>query len=385
MFEREYVLKHRDEDIIEFTIDPVSKFVDNIYVFPDTKFNPINSKASEGGKIASFNNWLNNRCISDSRDGAEYLKKNCKIDNLKELMIIQYGLSLSDHYWIDRKPFTQKWKDINLFENRYSETIGNILFDKNIKIVGNIEYGINPDTSTGGNLKKKWIFNKEENKNYLIKGSGKLYKQEPFNEYFAHLLLEKLGFKHTSYTIFHTGSEYVSICPCIADTNTEMISAEDIRRKYGLGKTYEALIDLSAKKACLDYTNEINKMIIIDYLIDNTDRHWNNFGILRDTFSGAWIGAIPIFDNGYSLWNNDFVNNDKYSESQSFKEYNIDNMNYFNMYNYVKKIPDMESLFNEAFDKYENQERKNSLKKGILGKQEEVIKYLENEKNTRRQ
>jgi len=380
MTKKEYILKHNDDPVLEFTIDTISKFVDYIHLFDD-KFSPINSKSSEGGKIVSFNNWLNNRCISDTRDGTEYLKK-YNINNLKELMILQYGLSLSDHYWIDRKPFNHQWKDINLFENRYNDVIGNILFDKNFKLVENIEHikGTSPDITTGGNLKKRWIYNEDDSKSYLIKGSSKIYKQEPFNEYFAHLLLDEIKFDHTYYNIKKYGDEYASICPCISDINTEMVSADDLRRKYGFEKSYEALISFGQEQGCTGFVDSVNKMIIADFMIDNTDRHWNNFGILRDAVSGAWLGMIPLFDNGYSLWNNDFINNDIYSESQSFKDYNIDNMNYVNMSNYVETIPNMTDLFDKAFEKYDNEERKNQLRNGISIKQDELKKYLERQR-----
>ena len=38
-------------------------------------------------------------------------------------------------------------------------------------------------------------------------------------------------------------------------------------------------------------------------MIYNEDRHFNNFGVLRDNHSGALLGAAPIFDNGVSLFN----------------------------------------------------------------------------------
>ena len=45
-------------------------------------------------------------------------------------------------------------------------------------------------------------------------------------------------------------------------------------------------------------------MIVLDYIIANEDRHFNNFGLLRDANTLEWLGAAPVFDSGTSLWYN---------------------------------------------------------------------------------
>ena len=43
-------------------------------------------------------------------------------------------------------------------------------------------------------------------------------------------------------------------------------------------------------------------MLVFDALIYNEDRHFGNFGVLRDNHSGNIIAPAPIFDNGLSLF-----------------------------------------------------------------------------------
>ena len=42
-------------------------------------------------------------------------------------------------------------------------------------------------------------------------------------------------------------------------------------------------------------------MITLDYIIANEDRHFNNFGVLRNAETLEWIGMAPIYDSGSSL------------------------------------------------------------------------------------
>lgn len=81
-------------------------------------------------------------------------------------------------------------------------------------------------------------------------------------------------------------------------------------------------------KACLDYYEklgpeayeQIKSMLVFDAVIYNEDRHFDNFGVLRDNYSGAVIGAAPIFVNGLSLFNfampEDFKDLDNYAKTR---------------------------------------------------------------------
>lgn len=45
----------------------------------------------------------------------------------------------------------------------------------------------------------------------------------------------------------------------------------------------------------------LDRMIVLDYIIANEDRHFNNFGVLREAETLKWLGFAPIYDSGSSL------------------------------------------------------------------------------------
>ena len=51
-----------------------------------------------------------------------------------------------------------------------------------------------------------------------------------------------------------------------------------------------------------EFSEQIRSMLVFDALIYNEDRHFGNFGVLRDNHSGNIIASAPIFDNGLSLF-----------------------------------------------------------------------------------
>ena len=75
------------------------------------------------------------------------------------------------------------------------------------------------------------------------------------------------------------------------------------------------------------YRNEIDDMIVFDFLINNTDRHLNNFGFICDENENI-LRFSPLFDNGCSLFNdiqiderfiNKFDISDRKSKSKPFR------------------------------------------------------------------
>jgi hypothetical protein len=48
----------------------------------------------------------------------------------------------------------------------------------------------------------------------------------------------------------------------------------------------------------------VDRMLTVDFIIANEDRHFGNFGAVRGADTLAWIGPAPIFDSGTSLWHN---------------------------------------------------------------------------------
>ena len=43
-------------------------------------------------------------------------------------------------------------------------------------------------------------------------------------------------------------------------------------------------------------------MLTLDYIISNEDRHYNNFGAVRNAETLEWLGLAPVYDSGTSLW-----------------------------------------------------------------------------------
>lgn len=64
---------------------------------------------------------------------------------------------------------------------------------------------------------------------------------------------------------------------------------------------YEFYISILEEHGLVNARKDLENMIILDYLIVNSDRHMKNFGIIRNVETLKWLKLTPIFDSGESM------------------------------------------------------------------------------------
>ena len=240
------------------------------------------------------------RSIPASRSGVREALETIGISDTKTLLIRCYGLSLSDQYWVRPANSDLTWERINFFTNDFSEDIGDILFGAN-KMSNAIDFS-SPDNTSDGNLKKRWRI--IDGKRCLIKGGSNPYRQQPLNEVIATKIMKRLGIPCIPYTlIWNKGAPY-SVCSDFVDENTELVSARNIIRTQEQSDDitlYQHFVNCAEKLGIPGVVPFLDRMIVLDYIILNEDRHLNNFGAIRNAQTLEWQGMAPIFDSGNSL------------------------------------------------------------------------------------
>ena len=294
-------LMHKNTPVADLDLDGDSGFIQKIKTIYAPEHLPIGVKIKNGiTDKKSFNNWWTDRSIPASRSGVREALETMGIADTKSLLIRCYGLSLSDQYWICPESSNLSWKDINFFENDFSEDIGDVLFGANKK--SNAINFSSPDNTSDGNLKKRWkIIN---GKRCLVKGGSNPYRQQPLNEVIATEIMNRLGIPCIPYSItWNKGAPY-SVCEDFVGSNTELIPAWRIiqtQKQPNNLSIYQHFVNCAEKLGIPDVVPFLDRMIVLDYIILNEDRHLNNFGALRNADTLEWIGMAPIYDSGSSL------------------------------------------------------------------------------------
>ena len=297
-----YILMHREIEVAEIELDELSH-ITNIYdVYAEEHF-PVGTLGKHGVDKIMLAKWWAKRSIPASRSGLRETLDLLHMSVPQELLAKCYGLSLSDQYWISPKDKPLMWKEINFFDHDFSEDVGNLLF-------GYGEFSdsmslISPDNTSDGQLIKKWKI--ADGKRVLIKGGSNPYQQEPLCEVIASRIAERLCIPHTKYTLLWEHEKPFSVCQDFITSETELVSAYHIlqsRKKPNDLSEYEFYLSCAKQLGVKNIREQTEKMIVLDFLIGNEDRHFNNFGLIRNAVTLEWIGVAPIFDCGTSLWYN---------------------------------------------------------------------------------
>lgn len=244
--------------------------------------------------------WLEHRVIPKNRAFVDEILKslNLSLGNTKGIIDVCKGLSLNDSFWIVPQGFEGSFAQYNLYENRFSEILSLVAYTGIGQTHG--AFSTSPELTTNGMLPKAWRLI-EDDGIYLYKGgsSGAANTgQEPYSEYYACQIAQAMGLNAVTYDLENWKGILASKCKLFTDIDTAYIPVGRIIRTGGL-------------KACLDYYAELGEdfeedmrsMLVFDAVVYNADRHFGNFGILRDNHTGAIIAPAPLYDHGLSLFN----------------------------------------------------------------------------------
>lgn len=316
--ESRYCLKLYDTELMRFTLldRGLEGLAASIVSIAEAQraLLPLDMELSDEGVIR----WLQRRVIPKNRTFVGEILRTLQlnVNDTKGIIDVCKGLSLNDSYWVVPEGFCGTFGEYNLYENRFSEILSLVAYTG----IGHSRraFTTSPELTTQGVLRKAWRY---------IEGEGIwLYKggttgaanagNEPYSEYYACQVASAMGLCAVQYDLENWKGILASRCRLFTDIDTAYIPAGRLVRTGGI-------------KACLDYydtlgetfSEQLRSMLVFDAVIYNEDRHFGNFGVLRDNHSGGLIAPAPIFDNGVSLFNyamtEDFADLDAYADTRS--------------------------------------------------------------------
>ena len=243
--------------------------------------------------------WLERRVIPKNRAFVDEILKTLGLshNDTKGIIDVCKGLSLNDSYWVVPENFDGTFKQYNLYDNRFSEMLALVAYTG----AGHSKqaFTTSPELTTNGMLPKAWRYI-ENDGIYLYKGgtSGASNSgREPYCEYYASQIAEAMKLNAVHYSLENWKGITASKCALFTNKDISYVPIGRIVKTGGIQKCLE-YYDAKGE----DFSEHIRSMLVFDALIYNEDRHFGNFGVLRDNHTGEVIGPAPIFDNGLSLF-----------------------------------------------------------------------------------
>lgn len=298
----EYTLMHREKRVAEIELDELSNIIAVREIYSPEHL-PVGTVGKFGADRKALAKWWAKRSIPASRSGLREALDALNLSVPQELLSKCCGLSLSDQYWISPADAPLSWQEVNFFDNAFSDDVGNLLFGHK-KAEGGMDL-VSPDNTSDGQLVKKWKIS--GGKRVLVKGASRPYRQEALCEVIASKIAERLGIKHVRYDLIWESGEPFSVCDDFITPETELVSAHYVMRtakKPNDMSDCEFYIQCAEALGAADVREQLEKMLTLDFIIANEDRHYNNFGLVRNAVTLECLGTAPVFDCGTSLWYN---------------------------------------------------------------------------------
>ena len=254
---------------------------------------------------------IRDRCPSSNREDLETILDAFGVSSSLELVFLGHGLSLADALWYRAPGSSERWEDINFYDNEWDPAFGTAVLQGAYERLASCSPDV-PELTTKGRQRKAW--ERREDGIYLLKGSiyedqvdfeGALLSAQlccrlfgPDN-YQALELVERFGHRFTA-------------SPLMTSANEELVQ---IYRLFALGaypmdETEQCLgpvdpstyIDIVARAGVADPSACAAKIFGFKGLAILADMHAGNFGILRNTETGACRLAHPFdYDHGFGF------------------------------------------------------------------------------------
>ena len=230
--------------------------------------------------------WLASRAIDTHRTNSRLLKRALRLrtaDNAQTALAVN-AATVTDRYWFKPEGSNARYEEIRFKEN---------CFD-NLALWGDPngfshKPSRTPELTNIGSFEKCWR---------LIDGTWWIYKSGTKNEYFSELFICKLGEKlGLNMAHYEMDGEYIRSKNFTSNTEWNF---EPISSLMGENEDYSDCFDtIYALSPVL--AEQYLKIVWLDTVCYNMDRHTENYGFLRDVKSGKIVSMAPNYDNNIAL------------------------------------------------------------------------------------
>ncbi|MBR3416995.1 MAG: hypothetical protein IKH09_09905 [Clostridia bacterium] len=245
--------------------------------------------------LNNFYYWCASRVLTlDRRYAKEILNsigaKQATTDRERAMISISYhALCLTDVYWIKGDREKISFEDVSLYRHSLSNSfadvslLGKQITAQNAELLANRDAA--GDVATNGVAPKAWI--RKDGAFYLMKDGE---ERDVEAELLASKIADCFKIDHVRYTEDTFDQKKVSKSKLITSEDKSIVSMEfiDVYCVNHNIDTEEFVFKKDKYAFCM--------MIIIDYLIGNSDRHWGNWGFYVNNDNNELLGLYPLMD-----------------------------------------------------------------------------------------
>ena len=234
--------------------------------------------------------WLTSRAADRRRPNIRLLKKALRLAEKDDIstVIHVYGATITDNYWIRPIGSDMTYNDVR-FNDDYFSTLALEGTYNSFNRAANSKRSKTPELTNTGSFEKCWK---------LRDGKWWMYKRATHDEAFSELFICELGrVLGMNMATYERGDGCVK---SLDFTDGASVNFEPASAFMGDNEEYPDVVK-ALQNLCPDAIPDYIRLLFMDTLCANPDRHTNKFGLLRDARTGEFIGLSPNYDNNMAL------------------------------------------------------------------------------------
>ncbi len=239
--------------------------------------------------------WLEDRKAYKHNRHLRQLMMDCGCETTEGFIKITHAASINDSFWVREEEEPVTWKDISFYRNDFNDTISKLAFE-GLGLYGLQMSSTSPELTTDGSFRKCW--KKEGGEIYLYKrgisGAGNA-GLEPYCEALASEIVHRADPTSVAYSVLKLHGETATKCKAFTD---EEVGFVPLRKLVDRNSSLEELKEFFDHLACRE---QFQRILVLDAVIFNVDRHLGNIGVLVDNNTQKILGIAPNFDFNLSM------------------------------------------------------------------------------------
>ena len=309
-------LMYRNQELLDFEVDTAAHKV-HVLDAPERGDESLIKLGIDANRLEEFtDDFIKKRCITSARKHFSELLDSFGASSALELVFRGHGASLTDHFWYRAPGSTERWEDINFFDNEWDETFSQAVFEGDYSKLASCSPDI-PDLTTRGTLEKAW--EKNDRGIFLVKEtllkSGADLEGAVLGAKLCMLLYGEDAYQPL-YAEERCGRRF-SVSPLMISRDEELVQGWRLFALSGLQMepsgdmmgptTPEMMMDVFSRAGISNPSADTAKIFTFKDLALLADFHTGNYGLVCNVHTGERRVAPPFdYDRSFGFPNEDY-------------------------------------------------------------------------------